>query len=289
MKRISVKKITRRTFLGLSVLAVDAFAIEPAWLEVTNHDIEIVNLPEELDGYKIAQITDTHIRSFDSVHRAAIKAVINAKPDLIALTGDMIEGPEGLPSLLPFLNELSKADASMVAILGNWEHWSGVTTTKIADMYQQAGVKLLVNESMIAPGGIIIAATDDGIGGRPDFIKTFAAIPKNSRPKIFMTHSPYLLDKPPIKPQKFDLCLAGHTHGGQGRIGSFTPFLPPGSGRFVDGFYKTPYGKAYVSRGVGTSIFPARFLCRPEVAIFTLRNKTGNASFPGARNYSTKK
>ena len=60
--------------------------VEPAWLEVIEHDIEVENLPEGLDGYKIVQITDTHLRSFDSIHHSVIKAAIEAKPDLIALT-----------------------------------------------------------------------------------------------------------------------------------------------------------------------------------------------------------
>jgi hypothetical protein len=66
--------------------------------------------------------------------------------------------------------------------------------------------------------------------------------------------------------------LAGHAHGGQIRLGSsLVPFLPPGSGRFVSGWYHLPMGAVYVSRGTGTSIVPARFACRPELPIYRLR------------------
>jgi predicted MPP superfamily phosphohydrolase len=49
------------------------------------------------------------------------------------------------------------------------------------------------------------------------------------------------------------------------------PFRPPGSGRFVSGWYDVPIGRAYVSRGTGLSVVPARFGCRPELPVFTLR------------------
>ena len=173
--------------------------------------------------------------------------------------------------MTPFLDGLKKTGADMVAILGNWEHWSGVTARTIGEIYKKADVRLLVNENMEHKSGLVIAATDDGLAGRPDFNKTFTGIHSEGSPRLFLTHSPFLFDRAPNKAPRFDLCLAGHTHGGQGKIGSFVPFLPPGCGRFINGFYETPIGKAYVSRGVGTSIVPARFLCRPEMTVFTLR------------------
>ena len=89
---------------------------------------------------------------------------------------------------------------------------------------------------------------------------------------LFLTHSPKLFDRIPAGAGDFALSLAGHTHGGQIRLSShFIPFLPRGSGRFAAGFYDLPHGRAYVSRGTGTSIVPARFSCRPELPIFRLR------------------
>jgi len=68
------------------------------------------------------------------------------------------------------------------------------------------------------------------------------------------------------------LALAGHTHGGQIRMTEyFAPVRPRGSGRFVSGWYELATGPAYVSRGTGTSIVPARFSCRPELPVFRLR------------------
>jgi predicted MPP superfamily phosphohydrolase len=69
---------------------------------------------------------------------------------------------------------------------------------------------------------------------------------------------------------KVDFILSGHTHGGQINIFGFVPFLPQGSGEYIKGWYNDNKPKLYVSKGVGTSIFPARFGARAEIAIFNL-------------------
>lgn len=70
--------------------------------------------------------------------------------------------------------------------------------------------------------------------------------------------------------QRFSLCLAGHTHGGQLALGGWTPYIPVGSGRFVAGFYDVPGCRLFVSLGVGTSVLPIRFGAPAEVVVFDL-------------------
>ena len=67
-----------------------------------------------------------------------------------------------------------------------------------------------------------------------------------------------------------DLVLAGHTHGGQINMLGFIPVLPPGSGRYLKGWYRETYPHMYVSRGIGMSVFPVRFGSRPEISTFHL-------------------
>jgi predicted MPP superfamily phosphohydrolase len=69
------------------------------------------------------------------------------------------------------------------------------------------------------------------------------------------------------------LVLAGHTHGKQIRGPGCTPWVPRALGRFRQGFYDAPLGRVYVSRGIGTSVVPLRFLYPPEPPIFTLRRR----------------
>jgi len=71
--------------------------------------------------------------------------------------------------------------------------------------------------------------------------------------------------------EKLAFSMAGHTHGGQIAIANKAIFTPPGSGRFVAGWYMTPWGELYVSKGVGTSVLPMRIGARPEIAVFEMK------------------
>jgi uncharacterized protein len=156
----------------------------------------------------------------------------------------------------------------IVATLGNWEHWGKVPLDPLRLLYAEFGVQLLVNEEILI-GGVALSVTDDATAGEVRFDKAVSSTGGDAR--ILLTHSPGVFDEAPSDLPEFDLALAGHTHGGQVRLSSaVVPFVPPGSGRFVAGWYETSIGRAYVSRGTGTSIVPARFTCRPEMPIFRL-------------------
>lgn len=70
--------------------------------------------------------------------------------------------------------------------------------------------------------------------------------------------------------QRFNLCLAGHTYGGQLAIGGWAPYTPVGSGRFVAGFYDVPDCSLFVSRGARTSVVPLRLGARAKVVVFEM-------------------
>jgi len=87
---------------------------------------------------------------------------------------------------------------------------------------------------------------------------------------VLLTHSPEIFMRADLV--KFDLVLAGHTHGGQVRLpGIGAPWLPAGSESFESGWFYGQYARMYVTRGIGTSILPVRLFCRPEIALITLR------------------
>jgi len=72
---------------------------------------------------------------------------------------------------------------------------------------------------------------------------------------------------------RVNLCLTGHTHGGQVRLPFLKPlWLPKGCGRFVEGWYEELGSCIYVNRGLGTSLLPVRFLCRPEITFITIHS-----------------
>ena len=272
MKRPVITR--RRVIVGAGAAAalgvVDAFAVEPNWLDVNHYDVPIPKLPRSLDGFRIAQITDAHLDDLGAVENAISREIAKLDVRLVLLTGDIVNGAEGFPVLKEFCRALGGRGRRLVATFGNWEHWGQIPPDALAKAYSSVGATLVVNDAITVESALGVVATDDSLSGEVRLVEALSRRP-NAPVSLFLTHCPELFDRMPASAGRFDLSLAGHTHGGQARVGSFTPFLPPGSGRFVSGWYDTPVGRSYVSRGTGTSIAPARFACRPELPVFTLR------------------
>lgn len=269
-------KLSRRDLLrggaalALGGLGLDAFALEPAWLEVTRWEVRVPGLASELEGFRVAHVTDVHLPGRSGLHRSLQEALARERVDLVALTGDLVESEAGLASVPDFLDRLRTGQATLVATLGNWEHWGQVPLADYAAALRRVDAALLVNESRGLPRGLQVLGTDDSCSGHADLGRTLLNAPEG-RPRLLLSHAPGLFDGPLPERLGAALCLSGHTHGGQVTLGGGALSVPPGSGRFVAGAYATPAGPLFVSRGLGTSVVPARFACRPELAVFTLR------------------
>jgi predicted MPP superfamily phosphohydrolase len=159
-----------------------------------------------------------------------------------------------------------------VATLGNWEYAIGLVGDVARGCYRGTGVDLLVNDSKIVDVGapLALVGLDDLIMGRPDLMKARKRLVPGCT-EIWLIHEPAFADTPPPGAARPAMLLTGHTHGGQIRIPLVPPVKPHGSGRFLEGWYHDTFAPLYVTRGVGTTGIPARFLCPPELPIFTLR------------------
>lgn len=272
-RHLSRRKLLAAAGGGAALAGLDAFGVEPRWLQVNRHDVPIESLPLALEGFVIAQITDAHLTALGQLETAILAQLRSASPQLVVLTGDLIDDSSKLEVLKELCAEITKLGTQVVATLGNWEHWGHLPRAQLAQTYASAGARLLVDEWSRYDSGLALYASDDSTGGNPG--------PLSPRPNpagiaLLLTHSPAFVDEraPAVMrgehARAFDLCLAGHTHGGQVRAGPFAPVLPPGSGRFVAGWYDTQMGPLYVSKGTGTSLVPARFCCRPELPLFRL-------------------
>ena len=245
-----------------------SLGVEPRWVEVTRHP-----LPGAAAPLRIVQLTDVHLRSVHPAARAVAAALDAEPPDLLVLTGDIVESPAALPELTAWLADLRFGQA--VATLGNWEHWGDVSRMALEAAYARAGVALLVDEAqrLALPGGPwSVVGLDDAVA-RPDPVAAWRDAARDG-PQLLLAHSPGDLRRiasaiAAAGVRAPALSLSGHTHGGQVRVPGVPPVLPPHSGRFVAGWYDAGGWPAYVSRGVGTSVVPARFACRPEVACFS--------------------
>jgi uncharacterized protein len=267
---------TARGRAGIVVLAVGllvllyAWGVEPYWIEVTRHSV-----PAPLaTRLRVAQITDLHTYGFGRRERALLTILEKERPDIIVLTGDtVIDGdPFGPrprrpddPSYLLAAQTLRRLHAPLGvwAVKGNWEAIRRVSHER--SFYEGNGVRLLSNEAREVRPDVWLAGFDD-IRSGPN-IRALDGIPAGAF-VIALFHSPAFIDS---VAGKVSLALAGHTHGGQVRPPFVPPFwLPRGSGPYLAGWYEVGGTRLYVSRGIGTSTLPIRFLCRPELALFTI-------------------
>ncbi|MCR9159960.1 MAG: metallophosphoesterase [Nannocystaceae bacterium] len=259
----------RRVLVGGAALvagaaAVDAFGVEPRWLEVELISHAVEGLPASLQGLRIAQITDAHLTSLGRVEDRILESIVAAAPQVVALTGDMIDDEADTSVLAELCAALAGTGAKVVSTLGNWEHWGALDLAALREVYAKTHTTLLVDD-WLEVEGVSLYASDDSTAGSPAAI----AAPGREGPRVLLTHSPAFVDRDHGE-AAFDLCLSGHTHGGQITAAGLAPFTPPGSGDYVAGWYDTTIGPMYVSRGTGTSIVPARFTCRPELPIIEL-------------------
>ena len=246
--------------LGTACLAYARF-IEPNWVAVTRHRVQVAGLKREV---KLAHLTDLHLREWGRLERTLLHLLEQEKPDLIVITGDTAS--PGTPDSVRYeLLSRLRAPEGVHAIRGNWEHWSPMEDE--AGLYRRAGIRLLDNSAQQVAGQLWLVGLDDGLAGNPDIAAALAAVPSRA-PCVILLHSPAFLDE---VAGRCPLALAGHTHGGQVRLPGLGPlWLPPGSGDYEAGWYEHTGTKMYVSRGIGTSVVHLRFRCRPELAIITL-------------------
>lgn len=282
-------QISRRRFLalgaaGVALVGTDAFAIEPNRVSVSRH---VLGSPSSSAPLRIVQLSDLHLQHINAHVERIARRVNEVFADVVLLTGDSIDRQDRLPELSAFLDLLG-AQTPKYAILGNWEHWARVDLAKLEAVYARANCQLLVNQTAeLQHQGRILLFTglDDLTGGRPDLVSALRGVePRTAH--LLLAHSPAYRDHlaldvhPPsvagthlqgevdLSRYTFQSMLSGHTHGGQIAPFGWAPLRPPGSGRYVSGWYKDAVPHLYVSRGLGTSVIPARFGAPPEIAVF---------------------
>ncbi len=284
MTRDGAPRLTRRQWLatlaGATVVgsAANALAIEPNRVTVTRHRVG------DGDGplLRIVQLSDLHLRSVGRHEERIARAVHDLRPDMIVLTGDAVDRDGNLHLLGDFLSLLPQA-GERLAIVGNWEHWAGIAPARLEQLYDRHGWRLLLDESVRVRTGaaeLLVTGMDDLVGGAPDTSRALAdAAPCANH--LLLAHCPTHRERfragapdgrlpADVDPRLLSpaLMLAGHTHGGQVTLLGWAPLRPPGSGRYVSGWYRDSPTALYVSRGLGTSVVPARFRAPPEVACF---------------------
>jgi predicted MPP superfamily phosphohydrolase len=283
--KLRTRPLTRRRFLaalggaGLTALAGEAFLLEPYRVTATRHRIGAQQGPASR-RLTLVQLTDLHLRRIGHHEQHIARMVNDLKPHVVVFTGDIINDMGGLDLLGRFLRLLDP-QLPKYAVYGNWEHKGEVSVPQLAEVYRQGNGRLLVNETVVHRHGdvaCLITGVDDLVAGHPDINRALAGV-EPLKNHLLLAHCPAYRDQlassretglSAENRERFavEFMLAGHTHGGQVTFFGYAPYLPSGCGRYLRGWYEDALPRLYVSRGLGTTSLPVRFMAPPEIACF---------------------
>jgi len=258
--------------------AVAAWAwFEAGWLRRRILEVRLAGVPAELDGLRIAHLSDLHLGVPSRGRRAvfdAVEWVIERKPDLVCVTGDLVSRRSGVRDLERVLRDLGGA----YVVLGNHDfaHSRDPFSERIDpdELAAIAGVTLLADESVevaVAGRRAQIVGVDPRTYARreaqPDTLTD-----ESADLRILLCHFPAVARRLPEG--AFHLILAGHLHAGQ----IVVPY-PGGKlrlahlrARDVEGLYEYGPTTLHVSPGLGTTFVPFRLFARPEVTELVVRS-----------------
>lgn len=288
-----MQNTTGRKRRGVIYSVLIALIMLGAWLiwgnsaltisEITIHDARI---PSGFDGFCIAQVSDLHDASFGEGNAALISLLKDAEPDIIAVTGDLIDSNRtDIDAAIAFA-QCAMEIAPVYYITGNhegalMEYWI------LREGLTQAGVHILSDtaEALVKDGETIniIGLDDPNFATREDVARGFDAMIRGKLDNlvrageynILLVHRPELIES--YCAGGADLALCGHAHGGQIRLPFIGGIIAPGQGFFPEydsGLYTVGNTSMVVSRGLGNSVIPLRVNNRPEVVIITLESGT---------------
>ncbi|MBU2511427.1 metallophosphoesterase [bacterium] len=256
--------------LNISILVYGSYEARQIRIEYVN--VPTTKLPIGTKNLKLIQLSDIHFSPLTGPNTAQtlLDIVIQEKPDLIVITGDLLDsGIKKEDEVISILQQM-QAPKGKYAITGNHEFFAGIE--KSTSFIQQAGFKLLRNEAVSVEDKITLVGMDDPTVKRFDESIDIAEgkILKNLNHEKFtllLKHQPRIEES---SLDYFDLQLSGHTHAGQ--IFPFT-LLVKIAFPYLCGMYQLDTDtQLYVSRGTGTWGPPFRFLAPPEVTVISLVN-----------------
>ena len=256
------------------------FFIEPNRLVTRNETIRIKQWPVELDGLKIAVLSDIHAGG-SFIDQAKLQLIVERtnqlQPELIVILGDYMSG-EGWsshriqPELFGSILSNFRAPLGVYSVLGNHDWW--YDGDKVRRALERNGIKVLDNEV----SEVRARRTSLWLVGLADLWtriqqvkETIDRVPEG-KPIIALTHNPDIF---PALPERVPLLLAAHTHGGQVRFPLIGTVIQPSDfgQRYVAGHVFENGHHLFVTTGIGTSIVPVRFGVPPEIVLLTVKSE----------------
>jgi predicted MPP superfamily phosphohydrolase len=257
--------------LGYGLIAVTAQPVE--------RQVEIVTpgLPAGSPPFRVALLSDIHFgnRAMQRPRLDAIVAAVNAaKPDLVVIAGDFVNGRDGRIETNPadLVAPLAglRAPHGVIASLGNHDHWTD--PARIRRALAQAGITVLANQAA-QRGPLVVLGVDDGHTHHDDIAAALASAKGMAGLRVVVTHSP---DLTPRLPATVGQVLAGHTHCGQvvlPLLGSLAPLVRRYvyNRHYTCGVIRDPGRTVVITGGLGSGSVPVRIGAAPDWWLVTFR------------------
>ena len=289
--RLSRTSLGLITLLGAGSLAYSV-AIEPRVLRLRQFRTGIPGLPAELEGLRVAFLSDFHVDGpgrGENLTVQALDLVAQEQPDLVLLGGDYFDKGRWDDASTAF-DGLS-AFSNVIGVLGNHDQKRGERVAeKVCEGMARRGVVILRNSAIslrLRDRDVTIAGVDDPYTNHDDLGRTLG---NADSPLILLAHAPVI--ETSLEPGMAGLILTGHTHGGQIRLSPAKTLTPLDSTFYLDrlvgrriskyqrGFHWAHGNLLYVSNGIGTTRLPVRFMAPPEVTIFHLSREAPHTDEP---------
>lgn len=254
-------------------------------LELNTYTITSGSVPEEISGYRIAHVSDLHNAEMGNGNEKLLAMLREAEPDIIAITGDLIDSRNTDVAVALAFAEEAVQIAPCYYVTGNHEARVSEYGELKAGL-EAAGVVVLENERAeieLSEETITLLGVDDPsfntdylFGDDVTVISTQLAEITTDEDgfTVLLSHRPELFDT--YVEYGMDLVLSGHAHGGQFRLPFVGGLVAPNQGFFPEydsGLYSEGGTNMIVSRGIGNSIVPFRFNNRPEVILIELQSE----------------
>ncbi len=245
-------------------------------------------IPAEFDGYTIVQVSDLHNKEFGRGQRRIMWKLAEQKPDIIVITGDMIDSRNtDVETALDFAGKAAEV-APCYYVSGNHESRVPGKYEELKSGLIECGVTVLENEAVTLEGNgahiALIGVQDPAFGAayllgdeRAVMVQQLTELIKDEKDfSILLSHRPEMLDV--YAAAGINLVFTGHAHGGQWRLPGIGGLIAPGQGFFpeyTEGAHTAGDTTMYVSRGLGNSLMPIRIFNRPELVVVELCREIG--------------
>lgn len=274
-----MKMLTRIIAVGGTILVL-ALAVK-VYFDTNTFKVHHVSFRTEKlpagTAFTVLHMTDLHNKVFDEGNNKLIQTALKLDPDIIVITGDLIDrGTEKFGEMLSFVEKLTNRHEHVYYVTGNHE-WDNPRIEELLIGLRERNVTILNNKNeqiVVNDTTINLVGVDNVSTGHENMDKAFTNINEELY-TIFLSHAPTVVNWYDDIPA--DLILSGHTHGGQVRLPLLGAIVAPDEGFFpeyVKGTYEMEKDRyLYIDSGLGSSTVPIRFMNQSQMSFLTIHGK----------------